>query len=107
MKITVEKTIKKEQEVEIEIPYYAKRSAYNYMALVSETRMLSVTSIDVDYRCVHFSAPTKSTLDELLFGEQITHEEFKAFYQQAITDIDEQTPCSDLKLSDPLPAIPY
>jgi dUTPase len=107
MKYKKQETVITEVELDVEFPYYAKTSPYSCAALLSESRMVAVAVIDEDYRSVLMLSPNEDRIRGILNGKQITQEEFKAFYQQAITDIDEQTPCSDLKLSDPLPAIPY
>jgi hypothetical protein len=92
---------------EINLPYYARHNDHRYMALLREDLLLIVTIIDKDYRFIGLGAQNKTELGILMSGAELTQEEFKAFYQRAITDIDEQVPCSDLKLSDPLPELPY
>jgi hypothetical protein len=87
-------------------PYYVRLDEAECVCLLSEEQCISVVSIQ-DFRAITVTTTEMRMRRIREEGVEIKQEEFKAFYQQAITDIDEQTPCSDLKLSDPLPAIPY
>lgn len=96
MKFKTVTKIETEQEVNIELPYYAQRYDYRYMALLSETQMLTVGTIGEDFRNITLSTPSKSDIAEMLSGVQITEADFREVYDTACVEIDQATPF-DLK----------
>jgi hypothetical protein len=92
MKIKVEKTVKEERELDVQLPYYSKQFNYRWCALLNEKQMLTVSSIGDDYRNISLAAPSKSDIEALFEGKQITEQEFKEAFDMATLEIEMATP---------------
>jgi hypothetical protein len=92
MKFKVTKTVKEERELDIQLPYYSKQFDYRWCALLNEKQLLIVSSIGLDYRNICLCAPSKSDIEALFEGKQITEQEFREAYDKATVDIDEPIP---------------